>query len=175
MLSGAILATLNLLISPAFGAPQIQIQPIHTTVQLGNTLKLSVTATSSLPLRYEWSSYRHPNYSPAVISGATNATLVLPSLPESMAGYFRVRVFDSSGSVTSTPVQVIVVSHWVTNGQYYLRYRNNVGNRTNRVQWSANLVDWTTFSTGINGLGATHIDTSMASRPQRFYRVVPVL
>lgn len=83
-------------------APTISSQPQSTGVDLGQSLTLSVTATGSAPLSYQW----QLNGSP--IQGATSAAYSVAAAAASSAGSYTVTVSNSLGSVTSTAAAVTV-------------------------------------------------------------------
>lgn len=84
--------------------PQITAAPAHATVGSGSPVTLSVTATGSGPLAYQWQRNGTP------VGGATAATLELPSADVSQAGAYRVQVSNAHGSVLSAPATVSVLS-----------------------------------------------------------------
>ncbi|MBM3842780.1 MAG: hypothetical protein FJ397_05870, partial [Verrucomicrobia bacterium] len=96
--------TFTLTILPAVSAPAIATQPQAAVVDLGGTLALSVSATGTEPLAYQWSR------NGAALSGAVGATLTLSGVQASAAGTYTVQVTNSVGSVTSVPANVVVTT-----------------------------------------------------------------
>ena len=84
-------------------APAITAQPVGQTFIATATGTLSVLATGTAPLRYQWR--RNGTFIP----GATNATLVLTNVQSTQAGDYSVAVFNPAGSVLSTNVTVDVL------------------------------------------------------------------
>ncbi|MGA3008462.1 MAG: choice-of-anchor tandem repeat GloVer-containing protein, partial [Opitutaceae bacterium] len=74
----------------------------QNTAIAGSTVTLSVSATGTGSLSYQW------KLNGATISGATNPTLVLSNVNASNGGNYTVVVSNSAGSVTSSPVPVAV-------------------------------------------------------------------
>ncbi|MBL6765240.1 MAG: immunoglobulin domain-containing protein [Verrucomicrobiae bacterium] len=82
--------------------PSILVPPQTTTVLQGNTLNLSVTATGTAPLSYQW------KVNGAPITGATGASLNIPNIQASQAGSYTVDVINACGTVTS-PASTVTV------------------------------------------------------------------
>jgi uncharacterized repeat protein (TIGR03803 family) len=76
--------------------PIITVQPQSQTNIADNTVTFSVSATSFTPLGYQWS------LNSSNILGATNSTLVIPSLTQTDLGFYTVVVSNAFGSVTSS-------------------------------------------------------------------------
>jgi outer membrane protein assembly factor BamB len=102
--------------------PTITSQPTAQTVALGAPFTLSVTASSSSSISYQW------NLDGAAIPGAVNAAYFVASAAASDGGSYSVTVTDSGGSVTSSPVTVTVSVPGGTPGRLVnLSARANVG------------------------------------------------
>ena len=84
--------------------PTISAQPSSTTVVRGSALNLSVTATGTGTLSYQWFFNGNP------IAGATSSTLSLTNVDDSRAGTYSVRVSNGSSSVTSSAATVSVTA-----------------------------------------------------------------
>ncbi len=84
-------------------APQILVQPRDTTIAAGTPFSLSVTASGTAPLSYQW------RKGGTVIAGATNANLALAG-QVSDAGSYAVSVSNSVATATSTNAVVVVTS-----------------------------------------------------------------
>ena len=104
-LSSSDIASLYSLEAPAKVAPSITVQPITQTVNVGTNVTLSVSATGTSPLTYQW--YVNAN---SPILGATNSTYSLPNIQQNNQGPYTVTVTNSSGSVTSSIANVFVTS-----------------------------------------------------------------
>ena len=76
-------------------APSISLQPASPTVVVGTNVTLSVTATGTAPLSYQWRS------NGVNVAGATNATLVFNNVQTNAAAIYTVFITNSAGSVTS--------------------------------------------------------------------------
>ncbi len=86
----SVLARLTVLVPPS-----ISVQPTNQVAEVGSTANFSVTATGSLPLRYQWRS------NDADLANRTNSTLLLASVQFTNAGIYRVIVANAAGAVTS--------------------------------------------------------------------------
>ncbi len=85
-------------------APAIAQQPASQTLAPGSALALSVTATGTAPLQYQWS------FNGVAIANAISSSLQISSVQTVNAGSYTVTISNSAGSVTSTPALVSVVS-----------------------------------------------------------------
>jgi hypothetical protein len=83
-------------------APAITVQPVASTVTAGQAASISVTATGTAPLTYQW------RKDGVALSGATSATFTLATTSASDAGTYSVVVTNSAGSVTSSGVALTV-------------------------------------------------------------------
>jgi hypothetical protein len=83
-------------------APIITTQPTNLTKNVGDTAVLTVVATGTGPLTYEWSKDGTP------IPNSNNASLILAHLVAGNAGKYKVKVSNAAGSVTSNEVTLTV-------------------------------------------------------------------
>jgi hypothetical protein len=90
---------------PVCNAPQIMSQPSGGTITLGNSLLLSVGASGTAPLTYQWYTGNAPSTA-SPVGGATAATL---NVSPSMTTSYWVQVNNSCGTpANSTTVTVTV-------------------------------------------------------------------
>jgi hypothetical protein len=83
--------------------PVITQQPANQTVIAGGSALLSVTATGTAPLVYQWSFNGNP------IADATGDTLSLTSVQAAQAGYYAVTVTNLGGAAVSSNALLAVV------------------------------------------------------------------
>jgi len=76
--------------------PVITVQPASRTNNPGTTATLSVTATGSAPLSYQWS------LNGTILAGATDSSLTLANVQITDAGSYSIVVTNAFGSVTSS-------------------------------------------------------------------------
>jgi hypothetical protein len=107
--SNAILTVTNI-------PPGITVQPTNQTVAVESPVTLTVTATGTLPLRYQWQ-VNGTNLvnggninNGAVISGATNRALTISNVQTNNSGSYTVVVTNFGGSVTSSVAVLTVAS-----------------------------------------------------------------
>ena len=81
--------------------PSITAQPVDETVNWGASTNLSVTASGTAPLSYQWF------FQGVRLTNATNATLSLPAVQSAQAGGYFVMITNQAGAATS---RVAVVS-----------------------------------------------------------------
>jgi hypothetical protein len=84
--------------------PTIGLQPVSGGLYAGETATLTATAAGTPPLAYQW------QFGGSNLKGATNSTLVLPSLTTSEAGSYDLVVSNPQGSATSSVATLAVVA-----------------------------------------------------------------
>jgi hypothetical protein len=87
------------------GAPVITQQPASTEVPQGNTAMFGVSVTGTPPFEYQWQFNGHS------ITGANSSALTIANAQLSQAGVYRVLVFGSGGSTTSSNATLTVTAH----------------------------------------------------------------
>lgn len=98
--------------APATTAPTINTPPASTTFYTNvPTVTLSVSASGSLPLYYQW------RFNSNNITGANSSSYTITNPPLSKAGYYDVVVHNISGSITSTPPALLTLLVPVTSTQ----------------------------------------------------------
>lgn len=102
-------ATLTVTDSAGVVAPAITTQPAAQTVSTGSSVTLTVVASGSTPLTYQWSR------DGAALSGATSASYTIAAAATSDAGSYTVVVTNSAGAVTSDAA-VLTVSTSTSTG-----------------------------------------------------------
>ena len=95
-------------------APVITVNPLSQTNNAGATVNLSVTATGTAPLAYQWftngvTGATNVVGNGGIVSGATNSTLTLTGISDPWALSYQVIVTNSSGSATSSPALLTVI------------------------------------------------------------------
>ena len=87
--------------------PSITSQPASMTVPSGTNVILSVTASGSAPLSYQW------NFNGSPVSGATQSALTLNNIQTNQAGTYFVQVTNFMGSTNSANaiLDVVKVNH----------------------------------------------------------------
>jgi uncharacterized repeat protein (TIGR03803 family) len=83
-------------------------QPTNMSVVFGNSAAFGVTAAGGLPFTYQWL------VAGAVLAGATNSTLLLPSVNFSQQGSYSVVVANAYSSITSSPALLSVTCPTLT-------------------------------------------------------------
>lgn len=84
-------------------APVVLAQPASQTVQLGASATFSVTATSELPMAYQWF-YNNTN----ILVAATNSSLVLTNFQVVMAGSYSVQISNAYGATMSSNADLLI-------------------------------------------------------------------
>lgn len=156
--------------------PAITVQPESKTVLLGSSVTLSVSATGTAPLVYQW--FKNA----VIIPGATSPDLTFPSITQLDAGDYSVSVSNSAGSVTSQPGSVKIrqpirpslsALRRMQNGRTEFLLSGEPGRRYH-IEFSTDLNVWSRAGTLSAGDSAIlYNDDSAASGPShRFYRAV---
>src|SRR5688572_10081161 len=124
-------------------SPEIVTGPTNQTAMVGLPVRMSVAASSFLPLTYQWTLTRD-NVTPrtAVILNATNSVLVLPRPLSTSAGLYSAIVRDTSGSVTSDFAHLRLLSlQPQPNNLIKLEMWNNVFGTNVRIEITTNMVN----------------------------------
>jgi alpha-tubulin suppressor-like RCC1 family protein len=87
------------------GTPQFIQPPVGLSAYTARNVTLSAKAVGAAPLVYQWL------LNGGAISGATNATLLLPNIQPTDAGNYQLLVTNLLGSVLSLPATVNVISN----------------------------------------------------------------
>ena len=96
-------------------------QPASQTVAVGSTATLTLVASGSTPLNYQWS------FNSTNIIGATNATLVIPNLQLTNGGNYFVTIRNSYGAVTSSIATLTVLLPAQLQGQVSFNLSSSPG------------------------------------------------
>jgi outer membrane protein assembly factor BamB/subtilisin family serine protease len=103
-------------------APSILTQPTPESAETGSSFTLSVTATGSGTLTYQW------DLNGSAIPGAVSPTYSVPTASVSDSGSYTVTVTGAAGAVTSAPASVTVFATGLAPGKIVnLSARANVG------------------------------------------------
>ena len=100
----------NIVLS-VIGAPAITGQPTNQVVALGGPVSLTVTATGTEPLLYQW------RFNGVEIAGETNAVLALASAQVTNAGLYGVTVANIAGVAQSVEAELRLVGGPVITSQ----------------------------------------------------------
>jgi hypothetical protein len=157
--------------------PQIVTQPSNQVALAGSTVQFNVSASSSVPMTYQW----YFNTNTPVFAASAFSPLTLPNATPQLAGVYSVVINNSFGSVTSSVASLTVVTPAVnhitknSNGSVTLNFAG-LPNATTRIWATTNLAvaaDWqpiyTNIATAANGTWQ-FIDTNTAMYSTRFYR-----
>jgi hypothetical protein len=137
----------------------------------GKSLTLNVAAVGDLPVSYAWLKDGIP------LQGASGSSLVLTNLQVTNAGNYSVVVSNGCGTTTSSNAYVTINPAGVSLALYSGITIDGVVGLTYGVQYNTDLSN----TNGWHGLANITLsvptevwfDLQPASRPQRFYRVVP--
>jgi pectate lyase len=159
-------------------APVILADPQSQAVASGGSVSLTVVASGSVPLSYQW--YFNTN---SGIPGATNAFLTLTNVQTTNAGTYSVIVSNTAGAVTSAYALLSVSSAAPSQPQLSdFVYDSNSGTFSLTIDGDAgydyivlastNLTDWASIFTNHSPTPPFIWSDSGASNfNQRFYRV----
>ncbi len=145
--------------------PAISVAPSDQTILPGGTATLTVSATGTGPLTYQW------QLNGTNIAGATGATLNVTNVSAADAGHYTVTVSNSAGSVTSN---YAILTVWgmnfypvvTLNGHVGDQYRVDYVEELNATNW--NVLGYVTLPFSPYFI----VDTNSPGANKRFYRVV---
>jgi len=142
----------------------------NCVAMVGQTKTLSVTATGTGALKYQW------KFNGANLPSAVSSVLALSKVATNQAGTYSVMVSNSAGSTNSTATLTVyataaasLTSTAHAAGQYALIVAGVPGYKY-VVQASTNMVNWVPVQT--NAAPFTFVDTNASQFGQRFYRSV---
>ncbi len=99
---GGSVSSLNAILNVNVDRPTIGVQPVGTTVDSGGAASMTVSASGSGNLTYQW--YKNS----VIIQGASGATLNVPSVAIGDSGKYHVVVTNEGGSTTSATAVLTV-------------------------------------------------------------------
>jgi hypothetical protein len=165
--------TLNYNLTNALAAPAISLQPQGETVAPGSNVTLTVAASGTSPLSYQWRA------NAMTFNGQTNASLIFSNFQSANQSGYDVVVTNSMGSATSSvanlylniPLQIIGMTDNSSNG--FRAMLVGSANTNYIIQASSNLVNWISIATNSSPYGIISImDTNAQNYPGRFYRAL---
>jgi uncharacterized repeat protein (TIGR01451 family) len=173
--------TNTVMVVPDCQPPAITGNPLGATNCAGASMSFSVSASGAPPLSFQWRKDGAP------IPGATQSCYTLSAPCGADAGPYDVIVTNDCGSVSSDVAvlgiwQPISSAQMLSPASFQIEFAS-LSNRLYSVQYSANLICWTTVPTGITGTGNSvqWADTgppntvcAPSAATMRFYRVVLV-
>ena len=152
--------------------PTITNQPQSQTVVLGSNATLTVGASGTTPLAYQWRT------NGSAYAGQTNNPLNVLNFQPANEGGYDVVVTNVAGAVTSSTALLYYLTSnnavrftnmaWVTN-----RFTSLLLGATNTnyiVQTSTNLTNWSALSTNASGGGIINFAHTNATDSNLFYR-----
>jgi hypothetical protein len=152
--------------------PTITTQPVNQTVTTGASITLTVAASGSAPLSYQWKK------DGVALAGATNAIFALAGVSAKDAGGYTVDVSNSTGLVTST-VATLAVRGLLTaalernSGQVVISFPA-AGTDTFVLEFTDQLNSsiWTTWpGPVVRDNGAISLNVDARTNSARFFRV----
>jgi uncharacterized repeat protein (TIGR01451 family) len=161
-------------VRPVVDGIQITAQPLGATVVTGSTAGLSVSATSTLPLSYQWQRNGEN------LAGATGTSLSLPNVQLTNAGNYRVVVSNSDTNIISATAELRVVNvpdpaivSIVQNGANVTISFTTIAGPTYTLEYKNSFSDpeWTPVGSAPGTGNNVSITDSAAMAATRFYRV----
>ncbi len=136
---------------PAENQPAtINSAPGDLVVAAGSNVVMTVSAAGTAPLTYQW------RFNGAIVSGATNATLILPNVQPAKAGSYSVIVANKWGAAVGGPVRLSVQAPPVISQQPQSRTVVAGVNTTFIVTASGGSLQYQWRYNGTNIAGATN-------------------
>ena len=103
--------------------PVINSQPADQTLLFGGAATFTVTVSSGVPVSFQWL-FNNTN----LITGATNASLILTNVQSNQAGFYSVQVTNTYGSTTSSNAILNIIPLIVPNYAANFQANNNIEN-----------------------------------------------
>jgi len=151
--------------------------PSSLTVPAGTNLTLSVAATGSAPLCYQW------YFNGTAISNATANVLVINNIQNANAGTYSVAINNVVGGTNAAETLTVNVtvgkvsigsSRLLSNGQFQLTVNGGVSGQNYVLLASTDLLNWTPISGFVDtNPPVTIYDPNAANYSRRFYRIGP--
>ena len=174
----------------------IIVQPLGLAVQNGGTALLTSTAVSigsSMTFQWLFNGQPVPTTNTTVVNVVvplvgTVSTLTVNHVSPASGGNYSVKVTNGSGSVTSNPATLVVLTDTVSNvvtgvvsilstgtgmttNGFKLQLSGPAGSNY-VIQASADLKNWTSIATNAAPTGSvSYTDTAATNLPVRYYRV----
>ena len=164
----------KLTVNPAAVAPVITTPPQSVTVSEGQPLQLSVVATGTAPLSFQW------RRGGVDLPGATAATLAYANAHLTNAGSYVVVVRNGAGQITSVPALVTVNPVVVTMRLVRLRFLptgeldadvNVSPGRDYHLEATSDFKAWTPAQTFSAAQAEMTVRTPGTGATARFYRI----
>lgn len=152
--------------------PVIVTQPLSQTLTIGSAASVTVSATGSGPLSYQW------RFNGTNILNATNDTLYFQRFDERDAGNYRVVISNRYGLLNSrsahiSAVEPIVLSaELLSQGEGFRVSLSGPSGQSYRIETSTNLEDWSQVWVITNSLGVSNFLLPWLDLRYGFYRAV---
>jgi hypothetical protein len=164
----------------AVAAPQITVQPSATNVFAGKSAALTVAATGTAPLNFQWLKNGSTIADGGAVSGALTNTLNFLPAAVNHSGNYSLVITNAAGAVTSSvapltvsPLPLLLVSN--SPGGIYILASGGAVSNTVVIQRATNLqppVMWQSMQTNIIGAdGAIRFQDTGSGQPAWFYRL----
>jgi hypothetical protein len=158
------------ILPPGTSRPSLLSPLTNKMVVAGKTVTLSIAATGTAPLKYQW------KFNGGNLALATNASLTFSGITTNQTGTYSVMVSNVAGSTNSTATLTVCATAAATlasaahaGGQFALTV-SGVSGYQYVVQVSTNMVSWVPLQT--NTAPFTFVDTNAGKFSRRFYRSV---
>jgi len=157
--------------------PVITVQPRSQTNNAGATVTLLVSATSLIPLGYQWQKNSTNLVDGGNISGSSTTTLTITGISDSDAATYSVIVSNANFSVTNYATLTVIdpptLALQFVSGYPQLNLAGTLGNNF-VVQYSTNLAstNWVNLlsMTNLSSSPYLFLDPTGVGQPARFYR-----
>ncbi len=149
----------------------ITAQPTNLTIYVGGTASFAVTASGTMPLRYQW------NFNQTNIANATNATLVLTNVQLSQAGQYAVLVSNLVNSVLSSNAVLTVhlpptLGATPSGNNLYIFWPQSSPGFVLETTPSLSPADWVIVSNPPIQIGGIYLESVQMTETNRFYRLL---
>ncbi|MFZ0828064.1 MAG: immunoglobulin domain-containing protein [Verrucomicrobiia bacterium] len=180
--AGGSVTSTNALLTVTNIPPAIIVQPTNQTAGLGSTVTLTVLATGTAPLSYQWQMNETNLVDGGQFSGSISNILIISNVQLTNDGTYTVTITNLAGSVTSSNALLTVGSLSFTGivaapggGAFILSGFGGTNNGTYYVLMSSNLLvpvtNWTSIATNqFDSFGGfIFTNTAQTNSAQEFY------
>jgi hypothetical protein len=151
-------------------APSIATQPNSQTVATNGRITLSVAASGTEPLAYQWRANSVP------IAGGTNASLTLSNFRVTDQRHYDVVVTGPGGTVTSSVAMLYLnaplrfIDQGLNTSRRFTASLIGVANTTYVLESTSDMRAWTPLVTNSSPTGIINFTDPNASAGARYYR-----
>ncbi|MFO1499894.1 MAG: immunoglobulin domain-containing protein [Verrucomicrobiota bacterium] len=159
-------------VASALAPPVISVPPFSQTAFPGDSVTLSVSATGTEPLTYQWLFNETP------LAGKTSSSLLLSNIDLSQAGSYSVVIANGGGTTVSSPAKLDVVSPTAPSlalAMYAGLLLEGIAGKSYEIQYKTDAAAavWTSLATlSLTNSPLLWIDVQSTNQTRRIYQAI---